>query len=869
MRPSIIALTALLFIFSNKTIAADFAPVLPMEVYNMSFDDVPVGTTVQSGAFAYAGLMQGGWRVIQPGLSGTVADRCGASCDGHGQVLYPTAIIPGGLGFTVFFNNGQNNIKRVEFDVIDTYFSEFSKLPNYQNSYNVTYVQAVYSKVTSPGVNEPYVTVWIGNKISGSQRFSVDIPDGKILNALNVSGGQLGPAYLLIDNMTIYKNQLPGSLDLKVDSISIPGSQKTQVEDQQYIQPNKDYNIQVQVSGTGLNNPESRTTEVQLFIDNSSTPAAVQSLNLSSLSSTGTTMVNFPVNRTTVQTGKLDLKVVLNPSNSPTETDLNNNQNSQKFYVLCKVEEIKNRNKVQFWSQAELPWGAKDFGIVANSKNPGTMTKWGCSTTSFAMLANYYGIFRAPQGAPSTPFVPVGPNLEGLGGESLNPGTLNAAFTNFKRNLSSQRSVALNNANDPDWMGMAEVARAGYKAQCNLKIEACDPSQLSSIITLGKKDYFSTFDDTPDSADHRKVEAELCQGNPVILKLLKPNKKEPAKPGQHFVLATGIEVDSSGNKTYRVNNPGIPLGEEQLRPSLAPTYTNIIGYVRYTSSADPSMMNITAPLNVHFVVVDPLGRRSGYNPNTNTTYNEIPGTSYELQSINNPGDDGSDNDTQAEERYFSYADDKDIPVGNYSVQVYGVTAGSYYLDYAGYDSKGNSNAYVYKTGTITAGGTITENIIHSADSIPEVTAILKLEEYEIKKKPKNNYSQSRIKIEGRITNLDKSKLVLENQFKLLIGGVSGYSLSIPASEFKHRKYKSGFTALYKSRSIEVEISSSGEFEINLEKADLSSLTKDQFNYVGVQVDDKFADVNQSLQCRKNACKLPKHGRCHFDKEDEE
>jgi hypothetical protein len=547
------------------------------------------------------------------------------------------------------------------------------------------------------------------------------------------------------------------------------------------------------------------------------------------------------------------------------------------MYVLCDVEDVKGGRTVKFWSQAELrtgsntSWKNDTFGNAANSNVPGTMQYYGCSVTDFAMLMDYYGVKKTPRGSPINPILPGILNLPGLNGENLDPGYLNAAFTNYLVRpalVSPLRSgsVALNSMNNPDWMGMAQVARAAYADQCSSPSPlSCDPAKISTIISYVS--YVQNFNNSNSSQDHKTIESDLCKGNPVILRFIKPNPADPTNPGQHFMLATGMDVDANGNKIYRVNNPGTSNGEGKPQTNFLSKYPSITGYIRYSSSADPSMMTITAPMNVHFIVTDLMGRRSGYDPNTNTTYNEIPGASYSNQSINTPSDEGLPNKTLVAERYFTYSSNSDIPSGSYSVQIYAVSSGSYYLEYRGYDSSGNLNSNEIRNGVLNAGGAATQLLNHSNVPAPVINADLKVEHFMMRKKPKNSFARTNLKIEGQLRRRDNKPISISNSVNISIGGSSGYKLNLFGSDFKLRKSSEKSYYLYSKGDIEIKISTRGDFDINIENADLRESDRLRLGEIELQIDDAFGASSIQLECRKNACKM--RGKGSFIKDDEE
>lgn len=136
-------------------------------------------------------------------------------------------------------------------------------------------------------------------------------------------------------------------------------------------------------------------------------------------------------------------------------------------------------------------------------------------------------------------------------------------------------------------------------------------------------------------AEVKAVNKELCEGNPVILKV--PSMSEPNNPQKkHFVIAKAMSVSVSGEPTFIVNNPGLIDPNNSIQ-----TLSTIRGYRLYRQAADPSMLFAHLTGGAEMVITDPQGRRSGYNPLTKETFNEIPGAAYtKAEAISSPDEAG-------------------------------------------------------------------------------------------------------------------------------------------------------------------------------------------------------------------------------------
>lgn len=506
---------------------------------------------------------------------------------------------------------------------------------------------------------------------------------------------------------------------------------------------------------------------------------------------------------------------------------------------LCKVAD---KRTVPFRYQTDPQWASDPYGIVANSKKPGTMAKYGCSVAAADMIFESYGIHTTPLGSPTNPanklpFVA----LPGLDAEPLTPGSLNKAMASYRSKFVGSGSDALDANNNPLWPGVVDVARAGYQAQCQNPANNCSPANAPNIVSY--KHYGEGFTVGDGSLADKEVESEICSGNPVMLKFGK------ASGGQHFMLATGYQLDAQGHKTFILNNPGINTGNNKpYETDLKSRYPTILGYVLFHPSSDPSMMAVTAPLNVHLVITDPLGRRTGFDPTTSTRYSEIPGASYVDQSIDSPNEVEFTPSTLVAERYFISS--QDVPPGSYQVKVFGVSSGTYYLDYRSYDSVGTTNDATYKSGTILAGASDIVSFQHSLDLVPAPNADIKVKRFSVKNA---GLKASRINFSGKVEPFSGAGLELKSSLQITIGGVSGYHLALPASAFEYKVNGGQARYSYRQNGIEVGLQESGDFKIEINQANLSGVDSNQIGYLRLDVDNINADADVKLKCNNEKC----------------
>jgi hypothetical protein len=107
------------------------------------------------------------------------------------------------------------------------------------------------------------------------------------------------------------------------------------------------------------------------------------------------------------------------------------------------------------------------------------------------------------------------------------------------------------------------------------------------------------------------------------------------------------------------------------------------------------------------LVTDPQGRRTGTDPQTTTTYNEIPKGYYDTEDYAGRGEQAK---TFPQAKQFTLSQPTD---GNYTIQVFGIGSGNFTLDILTYDDQGNPTTNTL-SGEIAAGKVITYQLTFSS-----------------------------------------------------------------------------------------------------------------------------------------------------------
>ena len=110
--------------------------------------------------------------------------------------------------------------------------------------------------------------------------------------------------------------------------------------------------------------------------------------------------------------------------------------------------------------------------------------------------------------------------------------------------------------------------------------------------------------------------------------------------------------------------------------------------------------------------------------------------------------------------------------------------------------------------------------------------------------------------------ISKGLISLKSNFQLSIGGITGYQLNLPASDFKLDKHHKETFYRYENRDVRVWLESSGRFEVEIKKADLSAIDPALLSYVGLSVDTVFSDARSKLKCYDEFCSINGHYRHH-------
>ncbi len=658
---------------------------------------------------------------------------------------------------------------------------------------------------------------------SFSYPFSYTAPSG--INLLSMMGtfpqtigGTMGDVnsyfYLGLNTLTW---STKSNLDLSIGEISIPLA-NTEADEVSSISPEKEFQMDVPVSATGIESGDTRSVNVTLEIGSQKIQKTIA---LSELGATAK-VVSFLVTLPTDDVGDQTISVSIDPLNALGETNRTNNVLSEAVHVLCNVSD--KGKEVPWFYQSQPPWGGQVYANLAPKK----MSQKGCLVTTLAMLFSHYGIDTAVNGSPMTP-------------EWVNKGLNNTyGYPALGPNYSTYNGYSPQGDVQPN--GAVLFARNSYVNKCIQNggtASACDAESKKKVSYKHRKDVFT-------AVERKFVNKELCSGNPVILKV--PSISAPNNPAaNHFVLAIGMKVNKEGITQYTVNDPRNSDGKGI---SLNETDTEIRGYRLYRPTDDPSMVFFHLGGDAEMIVIDPLGRRSGRNPFTQQSYTEIPGGTYTgpefISSLDDP------NDFTTLESYFEGMQ----PIsGQYQVQVFAKSNTNYRLTQYSYDTSGAINGIIDKQGPLASGSSIVIPVEHSEKALPSRYADLKID--------KAIFFDTRHKdmafISGQISPSDSHAIFSIERFVQIKVGSFGKSI-----DRRHlRKTKKRGQTIYSYSSwgkngmlFDLNVDT-GEFDLFIGNVPLDTGDTDITTDIMIQADDVIAN---NLVTFKQIRKKKHHGK---------
>jgi len=227
---------------------------------------------------------------------------------------------------------------------------------------------------------------------------------------------------------------------------------------------------------------------------------------------------------------------------------------------------------VPLLKQTDVRWANTEYDHAKSQQLAcgKTIGECGCAVTSLAMMLNYHGITKDPEG------------------NATSPATLNNYFNKNTQCVSSGCISQGYSFGDVVWS-----AADRYSAEVNRVFGT------QKIVSL------NSAQDTQWSPE--EVTDDIKNNNPVILKV---------KQNEHWAIATGTDQD-----TFVINDPLLNI--DRLN---TPPYTNVSYAVRRfkKTSSDFSLLEFVTKSPSTITIIDPIGRKTDEIPNAYVSNAQTP-----------------------------------------------------------------------------------------------------------------------------------------------------------------------------------------------------------------------------------------------------
>jgi hypothetical protein len=143
---------------------------------------------------------------------------------------------------------------------------------------------------------------------------------------------------------------------------------------------------------------------------------------------------------------------------------------------------------------------------------------------------------------------------------------------------------------------------------------------------------------------------------------------------------------------------------------MAPVVNGLVSIALRACLAGGSGLGILSSMNVQFVVTDPAGRRTGFDPVTGTVLSEIPSSRYDVKDtgVLEGGNEGRSRDFVA-----AFGSSDELIDGPYTFAVYGEKPGPFWLSISVYRAPVSDDLNI--RGTIRRGELKRYRLIYSGD----------------------------------------------------------------------------------------------------------------------------------------------------------
>jgi hypothetical protein len=116
-----------------------------------------------------------------------------------------------------------------------------------------------------------------------------------------------------------------------------------------------------------------------------------------------------------------------------------------------------------------------------------------------------------------------------------------------------------------------------------------------------------------------------------------------------------------------------------------------------------------------------------------------------------------------------------------------------------------------------------------------------------------HFMRALVKISGMIAPITKFPISVESSIQISIGGITGYQLYVPASDFKNFTSHEKTSYISNHPNANIHLDSTGAFEIDMRSIDLSNVDQNLLGAIGIRVDSTSGSRMVDLSCHRGRC----------------
>lgn len=521
----------------------------------------------------------------------------------------------------------------------------------------------------------------------------------------------------------------------------------------------------------------------------------------------------------------------------------------------CKVSD---KRAIEFFPQV-FPgyWSQNLLGFHAGTDpDPKYIREVGCVLTSYAMIFKSLGIGSLYNKIDDDLMVLPYTSSTMLYNTPTDPATLNMLFRGTSSlNSSVQAFTSQNNLTAPR---AAEAARASYQLQCYNQeytkglaifnkqsvINSCIQKSASAFSVQASPRWKRSISAEALTNHKKKIEEAICEGKPVALRVEKEEENRFGKYDGHTVVATESYYTPEGDLTFKIHNPATRFGGNVDFSTLSDSYPFLVGYDKFVTDKDPSMITIYGTANMDFVLTDNLGRRIGFDPFSKVEYNEIPGAYYSYEGIDPILEEGEllDKEPMGSNRLFL---SENVLSGDYNIKVYPIENGVGQLSIFKTDVQGFSNDTEEHSLVLVKNQIQEISFKHIIEAVPINTTSMRINY--------SRYENNQAKIYGELVLPEAFKLSCSDTITFNFGALTDIRETLQLSLFSKKLLNGIIYYQYTNSKYKIVISEDGKLWFDIFDLDFTSINIANKGRITVNFANNIATKNLKLNCSNNVC----------------